>query len=394
LVIHFVSEGEFFREAESLDEAIIHPRKIKILYFYWADLLKARVTALQSQSIFRVYEKILAFEEEIRSVGTKGPYYRIYSSGFDMRNPNAKYMSFNTDLKVQLNHKKNDVPPTVFTTKEAVQELFFHYDIVQFRGTDNETALVINYFTPLAENFKEGNQLSESDSIGLLYGGLFEDEMLEKVMESNISNAYSIQKLSGLHLPYLIGNVKISLLPRPGRVTLQVKDAATDRKGFVKRIIQLRDFDTEELCLSDIQFCQVIEDSLYREFCPVRHTRGISVIPYPYERIKRKDPLFCYFEIYNIKTGGIQALYDISLEVKTAPQKIGLRQEAAGNHTLPENSISIHHTRSVEQDDTRELVGIDFSNLKKGHYTLTVRVTDTDNQNISAAVTRNLQITE
>ncbi|MEJ2627977.1 MAG: triple tyrosine motif-containing protein [bacterium] len=39
-------------------------------------------------------------------------------------------------------------------------------------------------------------------------------------------------------------------------------------------------------------------------------------------------------------------------------------------------------------------MGIDFSNLKKGYYTLTVRVTDNDNQNISAAVTRNLQIVE
>ncbi|MEJ2627978.1 MAG: hypothetical protein P8078_05440, partial [bacterium] len=302
-------------------------------FLYWADLLKERITAVQSQSMFRAYEDILAFEEEIRSAGSKGIYYQLYSSGYNVMNPHTKFWQLNNDLKVTLTNKKYDAPPQVFTPKKAIQELSFYYDIVQFRDPDNETALVINYFTPMAENFTEDNQLSESDSISLFYSGLFEDEMLEKVMESNISNAYSIQKLSGLHLPYLIGNVKISLLPRPGRVTLQVKDAATDRKGFVKRIIQLRDFDTEELCLSDIQFCQLIEDSLYREFCPVRHTRGISVIPYPYERIKRKDPLFCYFEIYNIKTGGIQALYDISLEVKTAPQKIGLQPEAAGNHT-------------------------------------------------------------
>ncbi len=393
LVLHFVKQGDFFREVESLEDAIIHPRKMKIRFFYWADLLKERATALQSQSVFRAYESILNFEEEIRSVGDKGEYYALYSSATDIMNPDKKFMGFNNDLKVTLTNNKLDVPPIVFTSKGSVQELFFHYDIVQFRGPQDETTLTINYFTPLSDNFADNSLIQKQDTIYLQYGCLFEDQMLERVIESNCENKYDLQKLTGLNLPYLIGNMKMSLLPREGRISLQVKDEATQRKGFVKRNIFLRDFSAPELCISDIQFCQLIEDSLYKEFYPIIQKRGISVIPYPYESIKRSDQLFCYFEIYNIKTGGIQSQYEISIEVTTAKQETGLLEKAVGVfRKSQQNSVSIEHTRDVEQDESQELVGIDFSNLIQGNYTLTIGVSDKDNQSISAEVTRNLQI--
>lgn len=47
---------------------------------------------------------------------------------------------------------------------------------------------------------------------------------------------------------------------------------------------------------------------------------------------------------------------------------------------------------TVEQNDSEELIGLDFSNLKKGHYILTIRVTDQDDQKISAEAKRNIQI--
>jgi len=393
LVLHFINEGDYFREVQSLEDVIIHPRLMKIRYFYWADLIKERATVIQSQSVFRVYEDILEFEEEIRSAGDKGDYYPLYASAHDIMNPDKKFLQFNSDLKVKLTNIKNDAPGTVFTSEKTVQSLYFHYDIVQFRGSDDETDLVINCFTPLSENFFDDTQHFKPDTVNIHYSSLFEDQMLEKIIERDSEYTYDIKKVSDLNLPYVIGKMTLSFLPRPGRITLQVQDKATKKRGFIKSNIQLRDFSPQALCLSDIQFCQMIEDPLYRKFCPVDTISGISVIPYPYENINRSDQLFCYFEIYNIKRSGIQSLYDISLEVTTAQHRKGLLDKAVESfHKTPENSISIHHTRSVEHDDSRELVGIDFSNLKKGDYTLTIRVSDLENSDISAETKRNLQI--
>jgi len=392
LVLHFIKEGDYCREVQSLEDVIIHPRLMKIRYFYWADLLKERATALQSHSVFRVYEDILEFEEEIRSAGDKGDYYPLYASSHDIMNPGKKFSQFNNDLEITHTTLKHDAPGTVFTSEKAVQTLYFHYDVVQFRGSGHETDMVINYFSFL-NNFNDDTQVSVADSVTLHYSTLFEDQMLEKVIERKSEHSYDIRRISELNLPYLIGGMNISLPPRPGRISLQVKDEGTQRIGFIKSNIHLRDFSTRELCISDIQFCQMIEDSLYRECAPVRTIEGISVIPYPYENINRSDHLFCYFEIYNIKTSGLTSLYSISLDVTTAKeQKSFMAKTTEVFHKTLENSISMDHTRSVEQDDSQELIGIDFSNLKKGNYILTIRVSDLEDSGIRAETKRNLHI--
>ncbi len=392
IVLHFVAEGNFFREVESLDNAIIYPRKSELRYFYWADMMKERATATQSQSIFNTFEEICSFEEDLRVVANSGS---VYSSFYDVTDPHHKLGQINTKLKVDLKRKKTLAPKILFTPKKAIQELLFNYDIVQFKGPQDTTILSINYFTSIAENFINGTKTNKLDTVSLQYGYLFENQMLKQVIKSTYEKSYSLQILYGLDLPYLIDNMKMSLLPRKGRISLQVKDEETQRRGFVKRTVLLRDFSTKELLISDIQFCQEVEDSLYKEFYPIIQKRGISVIPYPYESIKRSDQLFCYFEIYNIKTSGIQSQYEISIEVTTAKQKKGLFKKAVGIFSSSsENSISIHHTRVVEQDVTQELIGIDFSNLERGHYKLAIKVTDQEDQSISAEVTRDLQIME
>lgn len=389
-VLHFVDEGRCFREVKSLDKAIIHPRSIKYRYFYWADLLKERAAKAQSQSIFRTCEEIWDFENEIDIVAYGG---QEISSLNDVYHPVQKLLNIDTKLRIDLENKKSDAPKTVFTADKAVQEILFHYDITQFKGSQEATILAVNYFTPLSDNFTPDTRQVQSDSVQLHYGCLFENQKLQQVVRTGYEKSYSLEKLSRIELPYVIGNMSISLLPKKGRITLQVKDEETQRRGFIKQDMQLRDFSTPELCLSDIQFCQQVGDSLNREVAPVRHLRGISVIPYPYEKIAREQQIFCYFEIYNIMTGGIEFQYEISLEVTIKSEKQGVLKKAAGIFSRSaDNSISIHHTRGVEQNDSRELIGIDFSNLKKGYYILSIRVNDKDDPDISAEVKRNIKI--
>lgn len=391
LIFHFVGDGHHFREVESLDDAITYPRKHELRFFYWCDMLKDRAAVIRSNSIFNVCEEIHRFEEDIRSVagadGLGG------SSIYDVGDPHHKLRQIRNRFKLDLKTKKALTPISLSAPRKALQELSFLYDIVQFKGAQNRTTLSINYFTPIIKNFTDYFTPPRPDTVSMEYACLFENHKLERIKKNTCSRSYSLKKISQLNFPYIIESSKISVSPLKGRITLQLKDQRTRRIGFVKRDISLRDFNTDKLNISDIQFSQILKDTMYSEFSPVISHSGISVIPYPYERIHNSDQLFCFFEIYNIKTSGIQSHYVISIKVTTANQKKGLFKKVFGVFSSsPETSISIEHTRDAIKDDSQELIGIDFGNLEAGHYTLSIGVTDQDNPGTSAIVKRDLQI--
>ena len=390
LIVHFVGEGSFFREVESIDEAIIFPRKDKLKFFYWGDMIKDRAAAIRSTTIFSLSDEIYGFEEDIRAVSTIGG---LQSDIYDVNDPHHKLRQIRNKFKADMKSKKNYTPVSLSSPRKALPELTFKYDILQFKDQQGRTTLSINYFTPYSLNFLEDLEWPAPDTLSLEYTCLLEDQNLERLKYHNYSKRYSLQKISQLRFPYLIESSSISVPAQQGRITIQLKDQKTRKIGFVTRDISLRDFSTGELCISDIQFCREIKGSLYKDFYPLIQKRGISVTPYPYKNIKSTDQIFCYFEIYNIKTSGIENEYEVSIEVKTVKEKKGIFKKIGSIFSSsPENVISLQQTRVTEQNDSQELIGLDFSNLKPGDYILAIRVKEKNDQNPSAEVTRDLVI--
>ncbi len=390
LILNFVGEGNFFREVESIDEAIIFPRKDKLKFFYWGDMIKDRAAVIRSTSIYSLSDEIYSFEEDLRAVSSLSS---VQSNIYDVKDPHQKLRQIRNKFKTDVKTKKAFTPVLLSAPRKAFQELFFKYHIAQFKGLQDRTTLRINFFTPYAHNFSEIPESSSSDTLSIEYASLFEDQRLERVKQHKYSKRYALEKLFQLNLPYIIESSSISVPAQTGRITLQLKDQKTQKTGFTKQDVSIRDFSTGELCISDIQFCREIRDSLYRDFYPLIHKRGISVTPYPYETIQRAEQVFCYFEIYNIKTGGIENEYEIFIEVTTVKEKKGLfRKIGSIFSSSEENTISLQQTRVAEQNDSQELIGIDFSNLKSGDYTLAIRVSDPEIPDISAETKRNLQI--
>ncbi|MFO7889137.1 MAG: GWxTD domain-containing protein, partial [bacterium] len=162
LVLHFVAEGRFFREVQTLDNAIINPSVSELKYFYWADMIKKRAAATQSRLIFEAFEKILAFDQDIRTAA----YTWTPKTGYlDVTNPDHQLRQMKNTLSINFKRKKALTPATLSGPKKAIQELSFLYDIVQFKGPQDRTTLTINYFTPLSPNFSEGLKLSDPDAV-------------------------------------------------------------------------------------------------------------------------------------------------------------------------------------------------------------------------------------
>ncbi len=66
IVIHFVDEGNHFREIESLDDAIIGLRRLNKRLWYWSDMIKERAFMMNSKHLINVASEILSLEADLR----------------------------------------------------------------------------------------------------------------------------------------------------------------------------------------------------------------------------------------------------------------------------------------------------------------------------------------
>ncbi len=111
--------------------------------------------------------------------------------------------------------------------------------------------------------------------------------------------------------------------------------------------------------------------------------------------IHKTLPVFCYFEIYNIKTAGIDTEFEITLKVLSEKQRKGIFKKffkwLTGSKQV---FISIVQPRSVTDDNIKELIAIDFSKLNKGEYRLEITVTDPRNKSISTTAQKQIVISD
>jgi len=105
-----------------------------------------------------------------------------------------------------------------------------------------------------------------------------------------------------------------------------------------------------------------------------------AVAPYPFEKIHPSNPLLCYFEIYNLKTAGVTAQYEIVYKIISAK---------GGNRDL---AVSVSSTRAVSDDTAQELIGIDLRKVPKGEHHLEITVTALHDRNLTASVQKEIRI--
>lgn len=109
----------------------------------------------------------------------------------------------------------------------------------------------------------------------------------------------------------------INAQPQDAELTLQVKDLLQNKIGFSKHPITIRDFRGSRLMISDIQLFAPIRSPIHEQILPVIEIQGVLLTPSPSHQVHKTIPLYCYFEIYNLKTSGITEEYEIVYKLTT-----------------------------------------------------------------------------
>ena len=148
-----------------------------------------------------------------------------------------------------------------------------------------------------------------------------------------------------------------------------------------RREVEIHDFSGDDLSMSDIMLAYRVEESF--DGRPSRPSdivrKGYSMQPAPWSVFSTNQPIYLYFEVYNLETDetGV-ANYNVEAVLVPKRDRGGVAGAIGRLFGGGDEGVSVTVPASIEATDDGQYLILDASNQEPGLYTLAVRVTDTE----------------
>jgi hypothetical protein len=222
---------------------------------------------------------------------------------------------------------------------------------------------------------------------------MLRDENLDSLAAKRWENTFPAAWAAEENLPNAVGRLSFLSPPQQVELALQVQSRRLDKLGYTKRALNIRDFSGPQLLLSDLQFYAEVKTEKQSRVLPVIEKQNLLLAPYPYLKLHKNVPLFCYFEVYNLRAAGVAENYEITYKIVSdqTPQSF-FKKISKWLGGGKETSVSLSHAQPVVDDATQELIGIDLSNVANGAHRLEITVTSAKDGQIKASVAREIVV--
>ncbi len=391
-VVHFVKTGPTFREIESLTEVLASHQK-KNLPWQWSDLVKQR--AAISPFLGQTAQQIEKFESAV--IAAAGNPNRPGLLRADVQSVSERLFEVARSNDVAAGQVRRDLPVNGYEAVNAGNRLAFQEHLAQFRGANGHTRVEITFLAPLKKNFVDRLDSLTSDTVAVEFAWMLRDENLDSLAAKRWENAFPAQWAALENLPNAVGRLSFLAAPQPVELVLQMQskrlDRLGDKIGYAKKALAIRDFSGRDLMLSDLQFYAEVKTEKQSRILPVIEKQNLLLAPYPYLKLHKSAPLFCYFEIYNLRAAGVTENYEITYKIVSdqTPQSF-FKKISKWLSGGKETAVSLSHAQPVLDEATQELIGIDLSHVAAGPHRLEITVTSATDDRIKASVAREIMV--
>jgi GWxTD domain-containing protein len=387
-VVHFMKDGPAFREIESLTEVLASHQR-KNLAWQWSDLVKQR--AAVSPFLGQTAQQIEQFESAVLSAAANPQRPGLLRA--EVQSVNERLMEVARRYENAATLARNDLPPTTNEPVKATNRLAFQESIAQFRGPAGHTRVDITFLAPLKKNFVDRLDSLSLDTIAVEFAWMLRDENLDSLAAKRWQNAFPAAWAAEENLPNAVGRLSFLAPPQQVELALQVQSRRLDKLGYTKRALAIRDFSGPQLMLSDLQFYTEVRNENQSLILPTLEKQNFLLAPYPHLKIRKRLPLFCYFEIYNLRAAGITESYEITYKVIADNRQESLLKKFSRWLTGgKETAVSLSQTQPVVDDASQELIALDLGNLSSGAHRLEITVADAKDANLKASVAREIVV--
>ncbi|MBX7150183.1 GWxTD domain-containing protein [bacterium] len=230
-----------------------------------------------------------------------------------------------------------------------------------FKKTIDTTTLDISIAIPVSELIFHQNQSEITVRIKAFDSDFVEQETQGKNL------TLSSQFKNEMHL---VSAFSLKLKPNRYRIALEVANNNEEKQGIYYFDLDVRDFQSRELMVSDIDWATRIENLDYYSGIVKEHA-NVKIIPYPFTKFQHHQTLSLYYEIYNLTLDNNgHSQYEVSYSINPKKNFFGKLFGAikkSVNITTPKQGSSIFEF---------EYITLDLSNLEKGEADFILRVYD------------------
>jgi GWxTD domain-containing protein len=282
--------------------------------------------------------------------------------------------------------KQRITSPNVYRPTFATGALDFYFYSAAFRGEDGETALEIYYGIPTQDLTFD----SETRVANLVRGVAIYDEdnrrvdRLSHVMDFRLAG--DADQMSGAFIPAID---RILLPPGGYRLDIQVADKNSGRTQVYRQDRMVNPFGGTNLMLSDVELAAQIQVADKGRF----KKGDIDVVPMASKAYRAGEPIFIYYEIYNLTKDEFGATkYRISYEVRSLARKAIGASILRGLGTLigkraEGGVIKIEYEHLGTEPSEQAYLELDMSNTAPGRHLLKVNVADENGGAVARAAT-------
>jgi len=395
--VHFVKEGNNWIHIERLEQALEN-RQQSGRTWHWMELIKEREHISPEYSSLSMeinrFEEIIA--DAILTVNYVEGFQTTINVPGDMRGeisadqPDRTIAMEKNQVELAEIGDLQRISPTISNRFNDQNTLEFDYDIAQFKGDGGKTRLGLVTHASITDILDKRPEKGSADSVGLNVQYVLRNMDFEPLVIDESSAAVSQARFLNAGFDNIVLLKEFSAEPQSCDLTVQIQDAGEGNRGFRQRLVDVRDFSGTSLMLSDIMLYAPAESYESAGMLPVVTIDDNKLTPYPSITLGRTEPVFCYFEIYNLESAGVGDQYVIEITARTQKEKVSWFKRLFGGSGGVKLSIS--HNRTVSGNDSRELLSLDVSELKSGSYLLGITVKSAGRPEIAAAIEKPIEI--
>ena len=264
------------------------------------------------------------------------------------------------------------------------EHLEYAFDAISFRADNGATELDLSYSIPV---WQFGDV---SDGQGIRTRLEHQVILRDSTMSPQFTHAFGFGPFDRPKRRLAESIVKVPVYTLPESVVapsgdftmaVQVRDEISQRIGVYLRPVILSDYSGEELLISDLKLATLITPSgVQGPF--VR--KGLNITPNPGRLYIRENPVYVYYEIYNlVMNPDGKTEYEILYEI--SPREGSSRPSWSARRQRDMQTVMMAFSGEGYSTEDREYTSLDTSGLPAGEYVLTVTFTD---QNAGSTVSK------